>query len=200
MSNYVFAPPPPSEAENSPYVTWENGFSTQELDKISIYCEKKIATSKATIMGIEENSDYSKTRKAKTGWISSNDEIGWLYERMAWIARKANASFYKFDLYGFLEDMQYTLYDDVGDHYDWHIDSGPTDVAPRKLSMSLLLNDPSEYEGGDLQFMNSKEPKTAPRAHGLVVLFPAYRMHRVTPVTKGVRKSLVVWITGPQFR
>jgi PKHD-type hydroxylase len=64
----------------------------------------------------------------------------------------------------------------------------------------LLLTDPSNYEGGNLEFMLSKKIDTAKKDRGTVVAFPAYRLHRVTPVTKGIRKSIVVWVTGPQFR
>jgi PKHD-type hydroxylase len=119
---------------------------------------------------------------------------------MAFITRKINSIFYRFDLYGFMEDMQYTVYASGGDHYDWHIDAGSRTTCPRKLSLSLQLSDPSEYEGGKLEFMNGKDVKVADRDRGLVVAFPAYRLHRVTPVTKGLRKSIVVWTTGPQFR
>jgi PKHD-type hydroxylase len=99
-----------------------------------------------------------------------------------------------------MEDMQYTVYGSGGDHYNWHIDSGGSNPCPRKLSLSLQLSDPSEYEGGNLEFMIGKDGNSAKKERGLVVAFPAYRLHRVTPVTKGVRKSIVIWTTGPQFR
>jgi PKHD-type hydroxylase len=120
---------------------------------------------------------------------------------MAYIARQLNGQYYRFDLYGFLEDFQYTVYlgGEAG-HYDWHIDAGASTVSPRKLSLVLQLSDPSEYEGGELQFMTSSGITTVRKEKGFVVAFPSYTLHRVTPVTSGIRKTIVVWITGPAFR
>jgi PKHD-type hydroxylase len=71
---------------------------------------------------------------------------------------------------------------------------------PRKLSVVLQLSDPSEYEGGDLEIMNCSEPTQVKKEKGLVTAFPSFMLHRVTPVTKGIRRTLVVWLTGPRFR
>jgi PKHD-type hydroxylase len=200
MSNYIFAPTPPLDAENNVFFTWENGFSVEELDRISAYCDENLELSEATI-GLGANSGSAPDwRKSRTGWLENNSDVGWFYDRMAFIARKLNSHFYRFDLYGFVEPMQYTVYGNGEDHYDWHIDSGTSDISPRKLSMSLLLSDPKDYQGGDLEFMSGKNAERAKKDRGTVVAFPAYRLHRVSPVTKGVRKSIVVWTTGPQFR
>lgn len=200
MSNYTFAPMPPTEAENNVYATWENGFSNEELDAITAYCEQNILLSDATISKTDYVGTAPEWRQSRTGWIVNNVNTDWFYDKMAFIARKINSIFYRFDLYGFTEDMQYTVYGSGGDHYDWHIDSGGSTVVPRKLSFSLQLSDPREYEGGNLEFMIGKNVDVAKRERGLVVAFPSYRLHRVTPVTKGVRKSIVVWTSGPQFR
>lgn len=200
MSNYTFAPMPPTDAENNVYATWENGFTKEELDEISSYCEQRLALSAATIDREENSGTAPEWRKSQTGWISNNDSTAWFYDKMAYIARNINSLFYRFDLYGFQEDMQYAVYGSGGDHYDWHIDSGATTVVPRKLSFSLQLSHPLDYEGGNLEFMIGKNVDVVRRERGLIVAFPSYRLHRVTPVTKGVRKSIVVWTTGPQFR
>ena len=70
----------------------------------------------------------------------------------------------------------------------------------RKLSLSLQLTDPSQYEGCDLQFQGGRRIETAPRTRGALIAFPSYVLHRVTPITRGVRKSLVCWVSGPEFR
>ena len=72
-------------------------------------------------------------------------------------------------------------------------------VQPRKLSLSLALND--DFEGGEFQINEGKEtnPITVPMHKGRVVLFPSFMIHRVTPITKGTRKSIVVWVNGPKF-
>jgi len=200
MSNYTFAPPPPTDAENNVYATWENGFSKEELDLISSYCDQNLELSSGIIDQGKTYGTAPDWRQSRTGWVHNNNDTAWFYDKMAFIARKVNSIFYRFDLYGFMEDMQYTVYGSGGDHYDWHIDSGGSTPAPRKLSISLQLSDPSEYEGGNLEFMINKNGHVAKKDRGLVVVFPSYRLHRVTPVTKGVRKSIVVWTTGPQFR
>ena len=71
---------------------------------------------------------------------------------------------------------------------------------PRKLSLTILLNDPSEFKGGEFQLQTKNEPSTISLTKGEVVFFPSFLLHRVTTLTEGIRKSLVVWVTGPKFR
>ena len=87
-----------------------------------------------------------------------------------------------------------------GGHYDWHMDTGPDQFSRRKISITVQLSDPSEYEGGDLQLKINSGHQNTPKGFGTVVIFPSYLLHRVTPVTGGLRKSLVLWITGPAFK
>jgi PKHD-type hydroxylase len=70
----------------------------------------------------------------------------------------------------------------------------------RKLSLSLLLND--DFEGGEFHINqgNEKQPIIVPTKKGRAILFPSFMIHRVTPVTKGIRRSLVVWVLGPKFQ
>lgn len=85
-------------------------------------------------------------------------------------------------------------------HYDWHMDSHvPKDGIQRKLSVSILLSDPSEFEGGELQFKGIEDRKILTK-QGSIVVFPSFIEHKVTPVTKGVRYSAVTWASGPSFR
>ena len=91
-----------------------------------------------------------------------------------------------------------------GGHYTWHADFNPGTCSLRKLVAIIQLTDPSEYEGGDVQFgiqdKHTKEWYTMNKLKGSLTLFPAFLCHNVTPVTKGKRISLVAWVTGPQFR
>ena len=87
-------------------------------------------------------------------------------------------------------------------HYEWHCDEGGNafDVY-RKLSMALLLTDPSEFEGGHLQLKyETDDIRTVQQKKGRAWFFPTWQLHRVTPVTKGIRKSLVVWAGGQPFK
>jgi PKHD-type hydroxylase len=72
--------------------------------------------------------------------------------------------------------------------------------ATRKLSMSMLLNTPGvDFEGGDFQTFFAKETDVSLK-RGQILIFPSFIVHRVKPVTKGIRKSLVIWVTGPGFK
>jgi PKHD-type hydroxylase len=85
-------------------------------------------------------------------------------------------------------------------YYDWHMDSAPPQNGiQRKLSISILLSDPSDFEGGELQFKNMEDHKVLTK-RGSIIVFPSFIEHRVTPVTKGVRYSAVTWASGPSFR
>lgn len=84
--------------------------------------------------------------------------------------------------------------------YDWHMDCGkPENGIQRKLSCVILLNDPSEFEGGILQF-KGMEDRVVLEKQGSIVVFPSFIEHKVTPVTKGVRYTAVTWASGPSFR
>ena len=99
-------------------------------------------------------------------------------------------------------NIQFTEYrGDNSGHYDWHSDVswGADTQYDRKLSMSIQLSDPDEYRGGDFELRNSNPPEGL-RDRGSVIIFPAYLLHRVTPVTAGIRLSLVTWIEGPRWR
>lgn len=114
--------------------------------------------------------------------------------------RKANCEWFGFDL-SYNEAPQFTVYNsEEKGFYDWHIDRIDNNHAhPRKLSMSLLLNDSSEYSGGSLELDCPDIPKHLSKA-GDAVFFPSTLRHRVTPVTEGTRYSLVCWSCGPFVR
>jgi PKHD-type hydroxylase len=183
------------------YAVWSNGFSQSELDAIEDLGDR-LTIEKAGLQerGRPEGQKIDSIRICRTAWIGFNDETKWLYERVQQIAAALNNQVYQFDLRGFSEQFQYTVYRDCeGGHYTWHVDQGPLTIQ-RKLSFTLQLTDPSSYEGGELQFFASHEIETAPKERGAMVAFPAYVLHRVTPVTSGTRKSVVIWTTGQKFR
>ena len=113
----------------------------------------------------------------------------------------------------FFQAIQFAEYQDGG-FYDWHQDASGIDPNNeiRKLSLSLILSDPDTFEGGELQFFNGGRPMedqeniTARQlqqdlqAQGTIVVFDSRDYHRVTPVTKGVRHSIVCWTVGPNFK
>lgn len=199
MSAYHFAPSPDLSTQECNFANWVNAFSDKELQTI-IDIGEKYYKKEATVGGQEKDEDISRIRKSEVSWIDLNNETTWLYDQLAYVTRQLNGQFFDFDLYGFVEHMQYTVYRPDGDHYTWHIDKGTLKGAPRKLSIVLQLSDPSEYDGGDLEFFVSPEPIKARKEKGIIYAFPSWVLHRVTPVTRGTRRTLVVWVAGPKFR
>ena len=141
-------------------------------------------------------------RNSSQRWIPTDN---WVAGMMAHFIREANKNFYNFDLIGWSDQIQYTEYKGAGKHYSWHADSMESAILPgtvRKLSISLLLSDPKDYEGGEFQIMypgNSGMQTLKPEL-GQAIIFPSYAMHRVRPLKSGNRVSLVGWYGGPPFR
>jgi len=136
-------------------------------------------------------------RTSTIAWIEPQPPAHWLYHRMAGLFLEANRR-YRFDLVGMADALQYTMYGPEG-LFDWHTDLGFGASSARKLSVSVLLNDETEYEGGRLEFLNLSRRDEALRA-GTAIFFPAYMVHRVSAITRGTRRSLVAWGYGPPFR
>lgn len=143
---------------------------------------------------IGNNCEVNNTRRTKVYWIPQSDHINSILINAI---TEENELRYGFDLSGTSERLQYTVYtEEEQGHYDWHIDA--MKPLKRKLSAVVQLSDPSEYEGGELQIQNGGI-HVVEKKKGTCVVFPSWMSHRVTPVTKGVRRSLVVWIEGPPF-
>lgn len=141
-------------------------------------------------------------RRSQTQFVRQDAVSTWLFERITQAVACANDSCFRFDLDGPPEPLQLGAYaaNDSG-HYGWHIDRGTTEpTRRRKLSVSILLSDPAEFMGGDLHLNASGQPFQVPRMRGQAAIFPSYILHRVTPVFRGARRSLVAWFSGPDFR
>ena len=167
-------------------------------------------------------------RNSENAWINTNHWIaGFLWHYV----NKANRENFLYDLTNIDgENLQYTKYSE-GQYYNWHNDAGisnyykPQYVANsgnsdedsdnlqvtdflktscelvRKLSFTLQLSDPDEYEGGNVQLIDdSRKSNIAPRQRGTIILFDSRTQHRVIKVKKGVRKSIVGWVLGPRWR
>lgn len=197
MSVYLLAPSPQIAVPQPPFATWQDAFTSSALDRI-IEIGDALTQGEATVGG-SGNVDPA-LRQGRTAWIAHTPETAFIYDALGWVARSLNGQFFDFDLWGFVEDLQFTTYGPSGDHYDWHVDKGAPGLAPRKLSLVLQLSDPMDYAGGDLEVWGENRPVAVTRQRGLIAAFPSYTLHRVTPVTAGVRRSLVVWLSGPRFR
>lgn len=174
---------------------WRQGlFTPEELDTI-IEIGNRTELTKASTFG--QQSD--KTRNSYVTFLFPNELTNWIFMRLAGAINEMNNQFFKFDLSSMEQGLQFTRYEAPGQHYDWHVDRGFM-TATRKLSLSVQLNDPKEYSGGDFELLFGRKPERIKRERGMTVFFPSYTVHRVKPVTKGTRYSLVAWISGPPFK
>ena len=160
--------------------------------------------------------DLKRRRNSDLVWL--NDP--WIYKELHPFVHQANKNAgWNFE-WDRSESCQFTKYK-LNQYYDWHCDSGekaydhPNKLSHgkiRKLSMTCQLTDGSEYSGGELEFdFRNYDPhireehkhlkkckKILPK--GSIIVFPSFVWHRVKPVTKGVRYSLVVWHLGYPFK
>lgn len=160
-------------------------------------------------VGQENAKANIKIRSTELSFFPQKPDYKWIYDAMLPVINAANASFWKFDLSA-IEFAQYGIYK-PGQFYDWHIDQHPRPYSDklfkgltRKLSFTLQLTDQDAYEGGDFELRqpgqdNLVECIEGSRARGSVIMFPSFVFHRVAPVKRGVRKSLVGWVLGPPF-
>lgn len=204
---------------NLEYTYWyfEDAISPEICDRIIEIGKRKSLklgeTNRRESKGIddyteEDLEDLIKVRNSHIAWL----DIPWIYHlnrKYISIANK-NAG-WNFD-WDYTEQCQFTTYS-PGQFYDWHPDqhtfvypeeSGEQMVGKyRKLSSTLLLNDPSEFEGGELEFHTNRDKTFICKElskKGSLVVFPSFVYHRVNPVSSGTRYSLVTWNLGPPFK
>jgi PKHD-type hydroxylase len=150
-------------------------------------------------MGKPGGGTDTKKRVTTISWIPFK-EMGHMYRDLNNFIQKANENHFGFGDIRITENAQFTEYPEGG-FYDWHMDCDvhmQHEPPVRKISMTLLLNDPSEFEGGDLELMGPG--KYAPLKQGHAICFASFLNHRVNPVKRGMRQSLVVWFGGKPFR
>ena len=151
---------------------------------------------------MEENLD---SRSSSVCWINDVQ----VHEVLMEAIEKVNDNIWQYNITG-IESLQYTIYrEDKNQHYSWHIDPiyhKDLNTPCRKVSCSVLLSDPEEFEGGEFEFMSidlGNRTSSSFQPHlfnkkGQGLFFPSQAYHRVKPVTKGIRRSLVCWFTGPR--
>lgn len=136
-------------------------------------------------------------RSSQIAWLKDvqEKEVGWIYSKVGKELVEMN-KLWDFHIMGFSEPFQYTIYnaEELG-RYDSHIDIGEKTWF-RKISVTIQLSHPDEYEGGELMIGKW----TAEKQQGMMVAFPSYREHGVNPVLKGTRESLVIWVSGPAWQ
>ena len=178
------------------YAFWNNAFSKEECKTIINIAKDKGLTGGKT--GGKVNIEID-VRDSKISWLYPSDNIDWVFRRVTDMTLNLNERFFKFDLFGLNEGFQFTNYEAPSGKYGKHIDR-TINFPVRKLSISIQLTNPEEYEGGELYLYNDDKGTVMDKTQGTLILFPSYVLHEVMPVTKGERNSLVTWVTGKQFK
>ena len=149
--------------------------------------------------GIKGGIVDTKTRTSHISWIPFK-KMTEMYKQLELVMKQTNGNHFGFDNMQITEMAQYTEYPEGG-FYDWHTDNDvncANEPPVRKISMTCLLSPEHEFEGGDLELM--KEGKAAKLKQGHAIFFASFVRHRVAPVTRGNRKSLVMWFGGTPFK
>ena len=189
--------------------------SKKECEKLLDYCIKNTKLKEASVLNKGE-SDADDVRTGRTDPSIRITDIAFVepdgnednkVNEVAWdFLNEANTRQFNYEIESY-QLVQFARYRDGG-HYGWHRDVNESAISPngemRKLSLTLCLTDPKEYEGGELQFFNGERPEEQRiindiQDQGSVIVFDSRDWHRVTPVTKGTRYSLVCWSVGPNF-
>ena len=199
--------------------------SKEECERLLNYCIKNTKFTEATVLNKGESDVDSDTsgrndpsiRKTDIAFVAPDGQEDNKVNEIAWsFLEEANKIFFHYKI-NFFQPVQFARYRDGG-HYGWHQDS--SGISPhgesRKLSLTFSLSDPKTYEGGQLEFYNAERPmvdislsngtkilgsqlQKNIRDQGSVIVFDSRDWHRVTPVTKGTRYSIVCWSVGPNF-
>jgi PKHD-type hydroxylase len=177
-------------------VATATGFMTdEEMDRL--IAEHEAALAEGKLGAGDANADV---RRSKVAFLGKEQQHQWLYERIWAAAQECNRLFFCVDIAGVEANVQLARYDSSNrGFYDWHTDFAGYRPL-RKISISIQLSRPEDYEGGDLELMVSNRPQPVERARGAFIAFPSFALHRVTPVTRGTRWSLVAWVLGPRWR
>ena len=150
-------------------------------------------------MGKRPDGGYNPNKRITTiSWIPFK-EMPEMYRDIEMNMLQANNNHFGFKRMQLTEPGQFT-HSPTGGFYQWHMDNdvlGKHQPPVRKISMTLLLSDPSTFEGGELEFMS--KGKTAKLEQGQAMFFASWLQHRVKPVIRGERSSLVMWFGGPSF-
>ena len=153
-------------------------------------------------VGGSKNGGVHDTKKRVTtiSWIPFK-QMPEMYQQIEATMLRTNTNHFGFEGMQLTEPAQFTEYP-KGGFYDWHMDTDTYfghEPTVRKISMTCLLSDPSEFKGGELEFMDKgKRPNNLKQ--GQAIFFASFLRHRVAPVTKGVRRSLVMWFGGPPLK
>lgn len=202
---------PPQMPAFPPFVWFGNVLSPPECDALSQLAETRGLTDGAIGNAGDNEAVNLNYRKVKTSQLLPSDmvsgeRIDWLFERVRDKVMWANANHYRFDLHGLWQQINYLKYEvpkkfgEAPGHYDAHQDIGGGESSQRKLSVVIQLSNPNDYDDCRLLLHTEKEFDPEHVNQGDMIVFPSWCVHRVTDITRGERRALVSWVSGPQFR
>ena len=183
---------------NTPFSLWEGELSSDICNAI---ITEGLAQTKVQGTINNDNTIDENMRKGNIAWLAKN---GWIDNLLFNYVSKANMLNNWFFQLTSREAPQFSIYE-KDEHYDWHRDCDIDHPLQRKLSVTVQLSDPTSYEGGDFHirdYWNENEIfswHAGAKVQGTIIVFGSSLKHKVFPVTKGVRYSLVQWYSGPDF-
>ena len=178
-----------------PFATTAGFLTDAEIDRLIAEHASQVNEGK-----LGPGNTNAQIRRSQVVMLGMEERYAWLYERLWSAAQECNRLFFCVDIAGVETNVQLARYDSASrGFYDWHTDFAG--IRPlRKISISIQLSRPEDYDGGDLELMYGIQPQALDRTRGALIAFPSFMLHRVTPVTRGTRWSLVAWILGARWR
>ena len=210
MSNkiYGFRPPErPAFPSHIQYTGDNQLLSAPEIKSVVDWCDaQELQPGTIGTGGTKEDVRMNQAYRDVETCGVIDPQFTWLYDRIAQRIQWANDEHYRFILTGMAEPFNYLKYTPASEdkptpgHYGWHQDWGGGRFSWRKLTLVIQLSSPDEYTGCELVACTDEGPFTVPyKEAGDAILFPSWTPHRVTEIESGVRRSMALWFTGPQF-
>ena len=191
-----------------PYIRIERFLSVSECDRLkAMGRESELVDGVIDVgdhLGISSSHDATAfridrdKRSCRTSYHPRSVDTLWIFNRMDELFFRA-AERFGFDVKETREDLKFIEYREGGHFRHWHADTGDGYTENRKISISIELDRPESFDGGLLEFPDTVGKRLVGDQGGAVA-FPSFKLHRVSPVTRGVRSSVVNWISGPPFR
>lgn len=180
---------------------WAKVFTPEQCEAIIQLCENLTLKKSEIVTETDTNLLNEEYRKSNVAWLptAKDSAFAWLYANLSEVVKVVNEQFFNYDL-DYLENLQFTIYDNNGSHFSKHVDNLSSANKNRKLSFSVQLSASETYTGGDLLLYNGEKPTYASREQGTINFFPSWTLHEVTPIISGTRYSLVGWCHGPKFK
>lgn len=174
-------------------------FTETECDRI-IGMVEDLYVQTSSVGGSKDNSKIDQMIRSADIFLLENDEENrWIYEKVTNAVAVANKMHFDYDVAGITHSIQLIRYRadaETPGHYDWHVDCGRGEPATRKISFVSQISKPGDYEGCELVVNDHGCIIQATKERGSINMFPSYQLHKVTPITRGERYSLVVWVHG----